>query len=43
MLMPFLLAHSSAIACSHSRMGMWLSSKMVPTFTVKGLRQSLHL
>jgi len=41
--MPFFEAHSSAIACSHIRIGIWLSSKMVPTFTVKGLRQSLHL
>jgi len=28
------------MACNHRRSGMWLDSKMVPTFTVNGLRQS---
>ena len=40
--MPFFEAQSSAMACSQMRSGMWLLSKMVPTFTVKGLRQGLQ-
>ena len=32
------LEHSRNIACSHTRMGTWLSSKTVPTFTVNCLR-----
>ena len=39
-LMPFLLLQIRWIAASQSRMAIWLSSKMVPTLTVKGLRQA---
>ena len=40
LLMPFLLDDIRKIACSQWRMGMWLASKMVPIFTVKGLRHA---
>src|SRR6266436_4323795 len=40
---PFLLLATRKIACSQTFIGMWLSSKMLPTLTVNGLRQSLHL
>ena len=38
--MPFLEEQISWIAASQSRIGIWLASKMVPTLTVKGLRQA---
>ena len=40
LLMPFLLPHIITMACSHRCIGTWLSSKMVPILTVKGLRQA---
>lgn len=39
-LIPFLLAATKKMACSQRCSATWESSKMVPTHTVKGLRQS---
>ena len=39
-LMPFLLEQIRCIAVNQSRIAMWLSSKIVPIFTVNGLRQA---
>ena len=38
--MPFLDEQIRWIAVSQSRIAIWLASKMVPTLTVKGLRQA---
>jgi hypothetical protein len=43
LLIPFLVLATRKTACSQTFSGMCDASKMVPTVTRKGLRQSRHL